>query len=637
MNKNYIPLLVMIVLGIMIQSCEKENPPLQEKSQTGDTDNAKIIMGDTLEIPYTVANMQTAIDNLIFNLKKNSKTSKLAKTFKDGEDIGILPSHYYYRFLPKDSLEHDRLVNDTILQVSNIPLHLKVVEEGDYYDDPDLEGDENPGDLAYLYAVVPYDHPVPENIHKELLDTYYFAPEQSKEEPVEGEVAVKQPVNKTTKDILNVDENGEVFEYLELEALKLTNNLDEDELAVLRFYLPNDTTATLYSYDQAAQLGYEQKQLILDLNSIDALLEQETLANRSKWNPSGTITVQEDVVNRKVGVVGAEVKVRKWGLVVIKRARTNHKGEFRTSSTSTKRVKYAVHFENSERKFKVKAGTIFADAKHRGTRTYKKQSWSQHFSSGRGQFYALVHNAAYDFYDRAVGKFGLHHPNQSWLRISARYNGKISDSRHSDINVNGKIPWVPILALKSEIQVGRLSKGSYKGSDLIYGAVTHEMAHASHYRMDRGFFLNISGAGCRLQTMAESWALGVETVVTNDRYLGLNSNYVGSNNISDLSTNIYKRLYNSDRQEKPIEHKSNYEYTPIVIDLVDDFNQKFQINDQSLPIDRVMGYSLKQIQTSLNNSRGPHTWKERLKSQHSNATENYVDELFGVYMFDNCK
>lgn len=87
MNKNYIPLLIMIVLGIMIQSCEKENPPLQEKSQTGDTDNAKVIMGDTLEIPYTVANMQTAFDNLIFNLKKNSKTSKLAKTFKDGDEL----------------------------------------------------------------------------------------------------------------------------------------------------------------------------------------------------------------------------------------------------------------------------------------------------------------------------------------------------------------------------------------------------------------------------------------------------------------------------------------------------------------------------------------------------------------------
>lgn len=637
--KNRILFLVVLLLITVLQSCDKDTTTLSSvNDKSGESlDNGKVIVGDSLDIPYTVANMQTAFDNLLFNLKNSSKTSKLAKIFKDGDDIEIVPSHYYYRFLPKDSTEHNLLVNDTVLQVSNIPLHLKIEQEGDYYDDPNYVGDENPEALSYLYAVVPYDHPVPENIHMELLDNYYFAPETAKEEPAEGEIEVKQPVNKTTKDILTVDENGEVFEYLELEALKLTNNLEEDELAVLRFYLPNDTTATLYSYEEAAQLGYEQKDLIMDLTSVEVLLEQEILANRSSWNPSGKITVKEDVVNRTVGVAGAEVKVRKWGLVVIRRAYTNQNGEFRTSSTRTKRVKYAVYFNNPSRKFKIMAGTVFLEARHRGTSTYKEKSWNQHFSYGRSQFYALVHNAAYDFYDRAVGKFGLHHPNQSWLRISARYNGEISDSRHSDINVNGEIPWVPILALKSEIQVGRLTRGAYQGSDLIYGVVIHEMTHASHYRMDRTFFLNTRGAGCTLQTMAESWALGVETVVTNDRYLGLNPNYVGSNNISDISTDINKRLYNSDRQEKLIEHKSDYEYTPIVIDLVDDFNQKVQINDQSLPIDRVRGYTLKQIQTSLNTSRGPHTWKERIKSQHTNATENYVDELFGVYMYDNCK
>src|SRR5690606_14408987 len=269
-------------------------------------------------------------------------------------------------FLPKDSTEHNLLVNDTVLQVSNIPLHLKIEQEGDYYDDPNYVGDENPEGLSYLYAVVPYDYAIPEDLEGERLDNYYFAPDVSKDAPEEGEIVVKQPVNKTTKDILTVDENGEVFEYLELEALKLTNNLEEDELAVLRFYLPNDTTATLYSYEEAAQLGYEQKDLIMDLASVEDLLEQEILANRSSWNPDGKITVKEDVVNKIVGVAGAEVKVRKWGLVVIRRAYTNQNGEFRTSSTRTKRVKYAVYFNNPSRKFKIMAGTVFLEARHRG-------------------------------------------------------------------------------------------------------------------------------------------------------------------------------------------------------------------------------------------------------------------------------
>jgi hypothetical protein len=629
--KNHFPFLGALLV-VLLQSCNKETTELSTdvNNQQIESDSEKIVMGDTLDIPFTVANMQTAMDNLLFNLKNGAKKSKLSKTFKADGEIEIVPSHFYYRFLPKDSTEYHQLTNDTILQVSNIPLHLKVEEEGDYYDDPDYEGDENPGDLSYLYAVVPYDHAVPESIHKELLDNYYFAPETTKEELAEGEVAVKQPVNKTTKDLLTVDENGEVFEYLELEALKLTNNLDADELAVLRFYLPNDSSGTTYAFAEAAALGYEQKDLILDLTSIDALLEQEELASRRRWNPSGTITVQEDVVNRTVGVAGAEVKVRKWGLVVIRRAYTNGQGQFRTSSTRTKRVKYAVYFNNSSRKFRIMAGTIFLEARHRGTRSYKRQPWNQNFSYGRGKFYAQVHNAAFDFYNRAVGKFGLHHPNQSWLRISAKYNREAGN--HLDLNPGGRFSLIP----HSEIRVGRLNNGRIMASDEIYALVIHEMTHASHYRMDRSFFINLRGAGCTLQTMAESWAVGVETVVTNDRYKILSSTYVGSKSIDRFSSDPNKKLYNSEKQLQIISHGSNYEYTPIVIDLVDNYNQNVKIANNR-PIDRVWGYSLKQIQTSLNSSRGPHTWKERIKSQHNNPTEKYVDELFGVYMFNSCK
>lgn len=483
------------------------------------------------------------------------------------------------------------------------------MEEGDYYDDPDLEGDENPGDLAYLYAVVPYDHPVPENVHKELLDTYYFAPEQSKEEPVKGEVAVKQPVNKTTKDILNVDENGEVFEYLELEALKLTNNLDEDELAVLRFYLPNDTTATLYSYDQAAQLGYEQKQLILDLNSIDALLEQETLANRNKWNPSGTITVQEDVVKKTVGVVGAEVKVRKWGLVVIKRVRTNHKGEFRTSSTSTKRVKYAVYF-NSPWKFKVMAGTVFMEARHRGTRTYKKQSWSQHFSSGRGQFYALVHNAAYDYYYKVVPTYGLKMPK--YCNISAKYNLCGSSEHRPDILT---------LLPTSEIRVTRREEDDndnciYRGTDGIYATTVHELTHAGHRELDPGMFSVLHSKNCERLMLRESWAEGVETIVTNDRYKRFNSYYF--NDSSNRGWNDWRQ------REKSTEMN---EYTPIVIDLIDNFDQS--TNDNSWPQDHVSGYTLSTIQTALKNCRTLKAWRENLNNNRpSGVTTSELNQLF---------
>lgn len=611
--KNRIPLLAVLLLVAFLQSCDQDNPTMiLEESQTED-DSGKIIVGDSLDIPYTVANMQTAFDNLLFNLKSTSKQSKLAKTFKDGEGIEILPSHYYYRFLPKDSTEYNQLANDTVLQVSNIPLHLKIEQEGDYYDDPEYDGDENPESLSYLYAVVPYDHPIPENIHGELLDNYYFAPETAKEEPAEGEIEVKQPVNKTTKDILTVDENGEVFEYLELEALKLTNNLDEDELAVLRFHLPNDTTATLYNYEEAAQLGYEQKDLMMDLASVESLLEQEILANRRKWNPSGKITVREDVVNKTVGVAGAEVKVRKWGLVVIRRAYTNQNGEFKTSSTSTKRVKYAVYF-NNPLKFKVMAGTIFVEARHRGTRTYKKQSWNQQFSSGRGQFYALVHNAAYDYYTRVVPTYGLRRPRV--CRISAKYDLCGSSEHRPDILT---------LLPTSDIRVTRNSKDInkncvYRGIDGIYATTVHELTHAGHRELDPGMFSVLYSNDCERLMLRESWAEGVETVVTNDRYKRLSSSYfnVSNDNIG----------WNYIRQTDRIFEMT--EYTPIVADLIDNYNQseKYGNFNPRPPIDRVTNYTLQQIQRALDNCRTLDCWKNNLKNYYSNPTEQYLSELF---------
>ncbi|MGI9527894.1 MAG: hypothetical protein ACR2MS_12370 [Weeksellaceae bacterium] len=39
---------------------------------------------------------------------------------------------------------------------------------------------------------------------------------------------------------------------------------------------------------------------------------------------------------------------------------------------------------------------------------------------------------------------------------------------------------------------------------------------------------------------------------------------------------------------------------------------------------------------SLNNARGPHTWKEKLINNYHNPTEQYVEELFDEYMYDNC-
>jgi hypothetical protein len=654
-HKNSYRLVLLTLIGILIYSCQNEDDfENVNVTDTSQKDLSIVKLGDDLDIPYTTENMSKAFDQVLAHLDTKSsignsqfaRKSNFASRSASARSIEIIPSHYYYRFLPKDSLEYETLVKDTILSVTNIPLHKEVIEAGDAYDDPAIEGDETGENFGWLYSVLPYNYDFPNHIENEKLEDMYFAPELDEEdEPLaKGESMVRVARNKTTDDLLTVDENGEVFEYLELEALKLTNNLDEEELETLRFFIPNDNSGISYTFEEAATKGYQMSELILDYNSVAELFNSEegisegngaktgaSWWRRRKWTPHGRITVRDDVLNRDLPVRRAKVRVRKWGFLPIRKAWTNNNGEFSTRRTRTKRVKYSVVFYNTSKKFRIKAGSVFVNAKHRDRRRYKRRGWFPNFTSGRSKFYAQVHNATLDFYDRAVNRFGLQNPNWRWLRISAKYSKQAGN--HLDLNPGGRFSLIP----HSEIRVGRLNgRGGELRSDQLYGLVIHEMTHASHYRLERAFFINPRAFGCTLQTMAESWAEGVETIITNDRYLELNRNYVATNALNRFKTDD-RRLYNSLRQNQIVGHGSKEEYTPIVIDLVDDFNQRAEIRATvPRPIDRVRGYTLRQIQTSLENARGPHGWKENLIHDHVNATEGFVEELFDVYMYDNC-
>ena len=123
--------------------------------------------------------------------------------------------------------------------------------------------------------------------------------------------------------------------------------------------------------------------------------------------------------------MGARVRVRKWGFLVIRKEHTNRNGYFRTSRTRTKRVKYALYFENRRsrniRRFTVKAGTWFWNARDRGHKTHKRRPWRRHYTYGRRQLYAFVQNATFDYYTRMAPRYGLRIP-KSRMKISAKYN-----------------------------------------------------------------------------------------------------------------------------------------------------------------------------------------------------------------------
>lgn len=62
--------------------------------------------------------------------------------------------------------------------------------------------------------------------------------------------------------------------------------------------------------------------------------------------------------------------------------------------------------------------------------------------------------------------------------------------------------------------------------------------------------------------------------------------------------------------------------------MIDDFNQRQFYNSVSYPIDRVNGYTLKQLEQSLIGAKYWNEWRDNLKNKYDNPTEQFVDELF---------
>lgn len=111
---------------------ENENGFIATESQT--------ILGEVIDIPYSVENLLKAYENLP------------AQTKSQIDPAAIQPTHYYVRFYPKSIEELDILRNvKPYVFLSETPLDRKVVVGGSSYHDPSIP-DELP---TFQYTVVP--------------------------------------------------------------------------------------------------------------------------------------------------------------------------------------------------------------------------------------------------------------------------------------------------------------------------------------------------------------------------------------------------------------------------------------------------------------------------------------------------
>lgn len=186
----------------LFSSCNKDiegmpSPSGLETEVGNPTDvTGMLVLGGQLENPYSVLNMERAMENLV-------STNPLGPTIKD--QINIRTTHQYIRFYPKDWDEHGVLSRDTNLILSTFPLDHEVLKEGHFYHDPTIPED-NP---TYQYSVVKPGQILPDVEYEVLADLYI--PEEDPE-------------------LINMNGNASIDSYVDLlvtEALRMTDNLEE--------------------------------------------------------------------------------------------------------------------------------------------------------------------------------------------------------------------------------------------------------------------------------------------------------------------------------------------------------------------------------------------------------------------------
>ena len=337
-NKIFTILFAILLIGFYSCQKDKENKPLSNeevemKSTDADKTDGFTVLGEQLENPYSIESMNKAYENL-----KNSG-------IYTPPDFCIEKTHLYLRFLPRDEKEFELLKESMTLDLYDIPLDYEILVEGNFYHDKSLPD----SSITWQYCAIEVDKytDLP-NIHVEILADLYIPP-IDKDEVIQD------------KELL------EFYEILQYEALRITNNLDEEE--EIEIDLKNKKSTNGWGLP-------------------------------SKWRPSGRIRVERDKnSNVFVPIEGVVVRARRFYTTY--KGTTDANGYFSCDGKFRWKAKYIIKWEKYD--FSIRRWRI-EQAK---TKSHKKRgSWNKNITGGRDGYYATIFRAAYYYYHKPI--YGLH-------------------------------------------------------------------------------------------------------------------------------------------------------------------------------------------------------------------------------------
>jgi hypothetical protein len=507
-----------------------------------------------------------SIKNMRLALKniKNRKVSSTSKPAPIDLEFDVMPNYLYVAFEPKTEAEEAVLKQDSSVVLFDYPLDYEFTDEV-----LDSRPELAPNEFPNYYSAIKIDSEVASEAQYETLEQLYI-PE---EDPYFGsQLSATQKIS---------DKKEILLDLLLDEAFKLTGNEREDSKTK-----SNTTAKWIFG---------------------------------KRWWPSGNITVYDEVAGMNKPVVGAQVLIRQW--FTVRQGITDENGNFSTSSVRGS-ARYVLQWERYH--YSIRNGSFF-QAETKSHTEQKDVPWNLNITGGDDKYHALIHQAAHDYY--YGHRFGLISPpmnnhnysfgRQGQIKIAARETKGTYPSSYSHIRSDLSF------SLSAQIHI----KAWGRASDRVYGTTIHELSHALHSVLDRSSYDNIardafidnhSSVQNRNRRLLETWPTTVETLMTLDRYKTKfnNPNYEYGNTDGFFYRNMQRKTINSENH-----------YTSGGYDLIDNFNQRDSYGFE-YPIDRVSGYTIKQLQDALIGAKHWNDWKVNIKNKYNNPTAIYLDELF---------
>lgn len=547
--------LVVIILSI---SCRTDTDILPSPSIDEIFEEQGLVrtrLGKKLQNPYSLSNMQTALDSMKRSLQSFKPKSRLARTIKEME---IETTDLYVRFLPRDSTQRDAMMDDTTMVYYDHPLDYEIEQEGDLY----VDSTWTEHTQQWLYTVVKPDYPFPDSVRHELL-AELFIPENHPDF-IEPDSTSEAGRSRTTR--------GELLMRMETMSLAITDNLSETE------------KSQLVNLDHRGKTRWFW-------NSWSP----------PKWRPDGYVKVRERSGNKSgdwLPVKKVRVRARRW--FKIRTDYTDARGYYRIGSFR-RPVNYSVVFKTPDVKI---TNWIGWAGRHNGPK--KKGQWNVNYDWHSANWVkATLVNAAYE-YDIQRRRKGIQNPFPEgfWsfvghrTKIRAVFNG-------------GKSSHFPIRKNRIKIKT-KFNSGADRETDDMYNIAFHELAHQSHWKLNRW---NVTWSS---RILRESWATFIEYYFTKEYYPNHYTVSIGRDD----------SIPNFDSEE--IRESEKSAYTQLFVDLMDSHNQ-LSVKGGDRANDKVSGYTFDQIQQAVRRSTQLSHVKNYLKSNYYNPTQQHLDELFHFY------